>query len=88
MIEYWEKAEVVGTGGDGENQYTVREEIMHLREQDPLMMACRRNRKMAGCHRFYVENESAFVQVRGDPEGRRLKRTIPRDERKFEALDW
>ena len=43
---------------------------------------------MAGCHRFYVENESAFVQVRGDPEGRRLKRTIPRDERKFEALDW
>ena len=36
------------------------EDFVHLRHQDPILLACRRNIKLAACDRFDVDTVIAF----------------------------
>lgn len=36
------------------------DDFVHLRHQDPILMACRRNHALAGCDKFDVNTERAF----------------------------
>lgn len=85
--EYWERTEVTGQrSGDGAG-YTVRESMLHRRGEDALVMACRRNNRMAGCSRFCLETEEAFMIIRGKDGERRV--SIPKGRGiRFEEWDW
>ena len=36
------------------------EDFIHLRHQDPILLACKRNIKLAGCDMFDVDTRPAF----------------------------
>lgn len=82
-IENWEKSIVIGTGERGE----IREQIMHRRGEDPMVMAFRRNNEMAGCGRVRVHTEEAFseflkedYEIARDAEKNRMKMKEHRQE--------
>jgi len=86
ITEYWETSIVTGikSGDDG---WTAREEFLHRRGEDPLRMACRRNNRMAGCERFFIQTFAAFIETRGGTEETRHKADIPTD-RSTRELAW
>ena len=83
MIEYWERSEVKGVK-DGT---TVVEFVLHKRNEDPMVMACRRNHALAGCDTFSVKTDEAFMQVREDEE-KRTKDDIPGDPHAAEEWEF
>ena len=85
MTEYWEKSTV--TGWDDEKK-EHREVLLHRRGEDPVVMACRRNRELAGCSRIRTETAEAFLEIRGEREyGGYVK--IGRDVgERFEEWSW
>jgi hypothetical protein len=50
---------VTGTKLDekGHMKYIKKDDFVHLRHQDPILMACRRSRNMASCDHFDVETK-------------------------------
>lgn len=88
MTEYWQRTEISGTGGGEEGKTrTAREVVLHRRGEDPVVMACRRNRELAGCSRMVILTEEAFMQIRKDD--RRSERVIPRGRgNDFDEWDW
>ena len=85
MTEYWQRTMVRGTDDE---KIEHREEVLHRRGEDPLVMACRRNQKLAGCSRISTDTTEAFMQIRKDAEGSRQREDIPRDERREDAWEW
>lgn len=81
MKEYWQRSFVTGNGGEGENRYTAGEDILHRRGEDPVVLACRRNRRLAGCDRISVETSEAFQEERHGLPVRRRRDDIPKDEK-------
>lgn len=45
---------------NGKMKYMTRDDFIHQRHQDPVLMACKRSRNMASCDRFEVETTPAF----------------------------
>lgn len=84
MTEYWQRTTISGTD---EDRSGIREVVMHRRGEDPLVMAFRRNRELAGCSRIRMETEELFLMEMAE-DGRRTAMEIPRDERKEEEWDW
>ena len=86
MTEYWQRSYVSGAkrGDDG---YSVAQTILHRRGEDPIVMACRRDQKMAGADVFTVETEEAFAEERHGLPVRRRKNDIPKDEIQRESSE-
>ena len=92
MIEHWQRTKVTGIETQVlENGKKIRrehaEDILHRRGQDPMVMACRRNNRIAGCGMIYTATEEAFTGIREDAPPTRRKADIPRDDRQ-EEWDW
>ena len=53
---------VTGTKLDekGHMLYQTKDDFIHLRHQDPILMACKRSRNMAGCDQFSADTHPAF----------------------------
>ena len=88
MIEYWQRSSINGTasGEEGKTR-TESEVVLHRRGEDPIVMACRRNRALAGCSRMVILTEEAFMQIRKDDD--RSERVIPRGRgNDFDEWDW
>ena len=85
MTEYWERTVV--TGRDDEKMQH-REEVLHRRGQDPVVMACRRNQKLAGCNTIYHFTAEAFLLNRDEGNESKRRKDIPRDERREDAWEW
>ena len=88
MIEHWERTVIKGWTPDDKQRSEQREEILHQRGVDPFVLACKRNRELAGHTHFDIYTEEAFVQTRQDEDGRRRKADIPKDGRNGEEWDW
>ena len=86
MTEHWERSAVIGTKR-GDDEYQVAQVILHRRGEDPLVMACRRDNRMAGADRFSVSTEEAFTEIRHCLPFRMRKANIPRDT-SSELWDW
>ena len=84
MVEYWERTAVSGVDVQ---KIEHRETVLHRRGEDPMVMACRRNRGLAGCDRIRTATEEAFLMIRGEQEARRPER-IPKGEVRYEEWDW
>ena len=86
MTEYWERSVVMGTkrGDDG---YQVVQEFLHRRGEDPIVMACRRDKRMAGADRIEVFTVEAFMQIRKDEEEHKTRAEISRDRIDREQWD-
>ena len=80
MTEHWQRSRVTGGG--------ITEVVLHKRGQDPMVMACRRNHKLAGSSTFEIRTEEAFSQVREGDDGYKKRGEIPRDKRNAEEWDW
>jgi len=76
MLIHYERTLVTGTRKDEEKSVTVREELLHRRSQDPLLMACRRNGELARCQRFTLQTTECFNRW-VDEEPARKKSDIP-----------
>ncbi len=85
MTEYWQRTIVRGTGEEGKEH---REDVLHRRGEDALVMACRRNQQLAGCSRISMDMVEAFQQIRQDAEESRRRMDIPRDSRREDAWEW
>ena len=61
MIISYDRSRVTGYRKDEKGRWTKAgtEDFVHLHQQDPILLACRRSREMAGCDRFDVETEPA-----------------------------
>ena len=87
MRDHWERSTVTGTGTEDGREFS--EEILHRRGEDPMVLAFRRNLRLAGCSRIGVETTEAFQMERKRPEGHRKRADIPKDSgSKFEEWDW
>jgi hypothetical protein len=85
MTEYWQRTIVRGVDDE---KIEHREEVLHRRGEDALVMACRRNQKLAGCSRISLDTAEAFTQIRKDAEESRRREDIPRDSRREDAWEW
>jgi hypothetical protein len=85
MTEYWQRTIVRGVDDE---KIEHREEVLHRRGEDALVMACRRNQKLAGCSRISTDTAEAFTQIRKDAEESRRREDIPRDSRREDAWEW
>ena len=47
------------TDDKGRIHRKATDDFVHLRQQDPILMACRRSCEMAGCDRFEVETRES-----------------------------
>lgn len=83
MLRHYERTVVSGYTEKGKR---VREEVLHLRGQDPIRIAMRRNSALAKCGRLTVETEEAFVR-QIDEEPWRSRSDIPQRGGGFD-LDW
>ena len=83
MKEYWQRTTVYG---NDDEMGRIREIVLHRRGEDPMVMAFRRNRAIAGCSMIRMETEELFLVEKA--EDRRTAVEIPRDERKEEEWDW
>ena len=84
MYIYYDHSVVTGTSQDG-GQAT--EDMIHMRGQDPILLAARRNNKMAGMESFRVESRGAFQRWLDIPETKH-RRDIPRAAGTAEEWDW
>ena len=85
MTEYWQRTIVRGVDDE---KIEHREEVLHRRGEDALVMACRRNQNLAGCSRISLDTAEAFTQIRKDAEDSRRRSDIPRDSRREDAWEW
>ena len=69
----YERSRVTGTREDGK---TVTEDITCLQNQDPMLLAVRRNHALAGCGRISVETLERFTRY-VDEEPYRSRSDIP-----------
>ena len=85
MTEYWEKSVVTGYAGEG----VITETVLHRRGEDALVLACRRNQRLAGCRRIQVVTAEVFSEIRNDPEKRKALEDSPRDRQNIDTeWDW
>lgn len=80
MTENWERTIVAGED--------AAEVVLHRRGEDPLVMAFRRNLKLAGSNRISMETEEAFTLRKEKEIQRRHKRDIPTEGQRFEEWGW
>ena len=80
MTEYWERTIVAGED--------VAEVVLHRRGEDPLVMAVRRNLKLAGSNRISMETEEAFTLRKEKEIRRKHKSDIPTEGPRFEDWGW
>lgn len=86
MTEHWERTRVIGYMPE---KGSLEEDVLHRRGEDPLVMAFRRNRALAGCGSFSVSTVEAFTQIRTEGDGRRRRSEIPQDGgSRFEEWEW
>lgn len=86
--EYWQRSEVRGwKKTDGDVTAEAREDVLHRRGEDPMVMACRRNREMAGMDRIRVSTAEAFAAER-TADGDKRPDEIPRMGSQGEEWDW
>ena len=87
--EYWQKSEVTGwkTGGEERQAGQIRENVLHRRGEDPLVMACRRNHELAGMDRIQVRTEEAFM-MEMEPDRNQRPDEIPRMGSRGEEWEW
>ena len=45
---------------NGGYEKPVTEDFIHQRQQDPVLMACKRNHRLAGCDQFFIDTQPAF----------------------------
>ena len=59
---YYDHSTVTGYHRDEKGTYhhRVTDDFIHQRQQDPILMAVKRNCEMAACDRFNVETHPAF----------------------------
>lgn len=58
---YFDHSKVTGYRKDERgNIHRVNDDFIHHRQQDPILMAAKRNNEMAACERFDVETWPAF----------------------------
>ena len=63
--------------------------MLHRRGEDPLRMACRRDREMAGRSRFVVHSYAVFNLGIKEDHGYQHRAEIPRDDGKqYEEWQW
>ena len=84
MTEHWERSIVSGVDSEERRQ---AEDVLHRRGEDPIVLACRRNRALAGCGRISVTTAEAFTEIRHCLPFRMRKANIPRDT-SSELWDW
>jgi hypothetical protein len=85
MTEYWERTQVIGTNEDG----AYCENVLHRRGEDPMVMAFRRNRKLAGCNVVTISTEEAFLQIRDIQPAQRDRGAIPKERGiRYEEWEW
>lgn len=86
MTEYWEATRIIGekTEGEGKDKRVreYKEEVLHRRGEDPMVMAFRRNNELAGCQRIRMRTEEAFQEIR--KEEKRETGPIPRESAGWE----
>ena len=85
MTEHWERSRVYGVD-DEKMQH--REDVLHRRGEDALVMAVRRNPGLAGCSRITVDTVEVFTQIRQDRGTRRDRADIPCADNRQEEWDW
>ena len=77
MYITYRESKVTGYVGEGEKRHRVTEEFIHRAEQDPILLAARRNHEMAQATSYTVESGTAFRRW-VDVPGHRDKGSIPR----------
>lgn len=82
--EQWMLSLVNGTD---EQERRHVEEVIHRPNEDPMVLAFRRNHALTGCVRVRVDTMRLFTINRQDTEGWRKRADIPFDDRK-EEWDW
>ena len=80
MTENWERTIVAGED--------AAEVVLHRRGEDPLVMAFRRNLKLAGSNRISMETEDAFTLRKETELRRKHKADIPKEGPRFEEWGW
>ena len=80
MTENWERTIVAGED--------AAEVVLHRRGEDPLVMAFRRNLKLAGSNRISMETEEAFSLRKEKEIRRKHKSDIPTEGQRFEEWGW
>ena len=79
MRIYYDRSVVTGHAGEDGGGRVISEEIIHRREQNPILLAVKRNNALAGCGRISAETVPAFSQW-VDEAPHRTKADIPRQE--------
>ena len=88
MIELWDMTLVHGTRGEEDAKEHLSETVLHRRGDDPMVIAFRRNRELAGCNRITMMTVAGFSQVRRE-ETRRTKADIPKEKgNTFDGWEW
>ena len=59
---YYNRSKIIGYKRDdkGHLQFAAEDDFIHQRNQDPILMACKRSNDMAGCEKFDVDTVPAF----------------------------
>lgn len=83
-IESWENSIVIGIGERGE----IREQVMHRRGEDPMVMAFRRNQALAGCDRVRVHTEEAFIEFLKEDHEIARDAEVNRQKMKEHRQEW
>ena len=84
MTEYWERTMVTG---ENEAGVSYSEDVMHRRGEDPMVLAFRRNLRLAECNRVRADTEEAFMQIRDIQPAQRDRGAIPK-ERGIRHEEW
>ena len=65
MTLHYDRSKVTGYRKKEKGGYekAAVEDFVHLRHQNPILLACRRSNTMAGCDRFDVDTRPAFTRV-------------------------
>lgn len=78
MLIHYDESTVNGYKQDekGRLRLEAQEKFIHRRQQDPILMACKRSCEMAGCERITVNTRQAFVRW-VDVEPHKGRKDIP-----------
>jgi len=62
MMKQFDRSRVTGYRANPKGGWNriAAEDFVHLRNQDPILIACRRNHELAGCDRYEVDTRHAF----------------------------
>ena len=83
MRIYYDKSIVTGHAGEDGGGRVISEEIIHRREQNPILLAVRRNNALAACNRISAETVAGF-NVWVDELPYRCRADIPKQEGRAE----